>query len=1024
MKRGFRTLLLIAMITGVFTTLAATEKFVARIVHPDSEDIEFLQKNEYDIAGGHPGEYIDVVVTESQYARLSSRGFNIRVQKTGAEVIEDLTAGEGRPIAGYREYNDVLADLEQYEDDYPEICRLYDIGESWGKEYATAGHVYYNNFQHEIWALKVSDNPDDTEDEPAIYYMGAHHSREPISTEVCMAVLDHVLTNYGTDDEITNDVDNKEIWFIPIVNPNGVKIVLDQTDIWWRKNIRDNNNNHTFDSDYQSGTGDDGVDPNRNYGFTWGNVGSTDNPNGETYHGPNEFSEPETQAVRDLVASRHFVAGISYHSHGELVLVPYGYADNIYPPDADALMDLGVLVAENIDALGYGHYTPQYSYALYPTMGGTDDWAYGVYGIFGYTVELATEFIPSANQVPQICGDNVPGAMELLRRIDYNTITGHITDADTGQPIQAEIFIEGIDDTGEFRTPCTSDEAYGRYYRMVMPGAYNVTYSAYGYLSQTNIVGVSDGHVTTQDIALSTAPTTDFHVIVRDAQTFMPYQGAVVTLGNTPFDPITTDEYGEFTFEGIAIGTYPVSISAEGYGLALQTIDLEACNNRLFFLYGPHAIDDFENGIGNWDASGTWDMTTSQYHSDNHSLTDSPSGNYNNNYNANCLMTQSIDLSDAQMASCSFWAKYDIEAGYDFVYLQVRGGGTWENIAAISGQSDWTYLEYDLSDFLGYDEVDFRFRIVTDTYVDGDGIYIDDFAIFRDNEPTLTYGDVDDSDTITSDDAGYIHQYAAGLDPLESFDPRPWEDARTVAADVDENGLVTSYDAALVQQYVDGTIDEFPAEDADIELAQADIEIQLTTDYFIFQTDDELFGFDLVCWISDTVVPGQPEVLADDVETEEYIGDVIMGISLMSPEPFTGSFMRIPYTLPQETADTFTFQLDVNAQSIEYIVDMDTYGTQESPKFTDHLCGNYPNPFNPTTTIKFSLSKETPVEITIYNVRGQRVKKLVSEPFDAGVHTVTWDGKDDREQPVASGVYLYRYKAGNTTKTRKALMLK
>ncbi len=147
---------------------------------------------------------------------------------------------------------------------------------------------------------------------------------------------------------------------------------------------------------------------------------------------------------------------------GELVLVPYGYADGIYPPDADALMDLGELVAENIDAVGYGHYTPQYSYALYPTMGGLDDWAYGVHGIFAYTVEMATEFIPPQNQITTICEDNIPGAMELLHRIDYNTITGYITDADTGEPIEAEIFIEGIDDTGEYREPYMSNAQYGK----------------------------------------------------------------------------------------------------------------------------------------------------------------------------------------------------------------------------------------------------------------------------------------------------------------------------------------------------------------------------------------------------------------------------------------------------------------------------------------------------------------------------------------------------------------------------------
>ncbi len=557
-----------------------------------------------------------------------------------------------------------------------------------------------------------------------------------------------------------------------------------------------------------------------------------------------------------------------------------------------------------------------------------------------------------------------------------------------------------------------------------MPGAYIVTYSAYGYQPYEQIVIVEDGEVVQEDVALSQAPNTDFHGIVRDAQTLVPYEGAVVTMQNTPFEPITSDENGEFDFEGIAVGTYAITISAEGYGLTQKTVDLNESNNKLFFLYAPYMIDDFENGLDNWDASGSWGLTSTEYYSSSHSLSDSPAGSYNNNSTTTCTMSQSLDLSDARMASVSLRAKYEIEADYDYVYLQARGSDNeWINVASFTGESDWTYCEYDLSDFLG-DVIDLRFRFVSDTYVNGDGIYIDDFVIYRDYEPSLTYGDVDDSNTISTDDTGYIHQYAAGLDPLEAIDPRPWEDARTVAADVDGNGLVKSYDAALVQRFVDGNIDEFPAQNPEMEIAQANLEIQLTQEYFIFHTDDEIYGFDLACWISDTVVPGQPEVLVGDVETEEYIGDVLMGISLMSAQPFTGSFMRIPYTLPQETADTFTFHLDVNAQSIEYVVDMNIFGTQEPPAFADHLYGNYPNPFNPSTNIKFSLSKETPVEITIYNIKGQRVKKLVSEPFQAGVHTVTWDGIDDRNQPVASGVYLYRYKAGSTTETRKALMLK
>ncbi len=91
MKRGFRILTLLFIIMGLTTSLAAVEKFVARIMQPGVDDIQYLQKNQYDIAGAHPGEYIDVIVTRAQYDQLNSRGFNIRIEKTEAEVKADLT---------------------------------------------------------------------------------------------------------------------------------------------------------------------------------------------------------------------------------------------------------------------------------------------------------------------------------------------------------------------------------------------------------------------------------------------------------------------------------------------------------------------------------------------------------------------------------------------------------------------------------------------------------------------------------------------------------------------------------------------------------------------------------------------------------------------------------------------------------------------------------------------------------------------------------------------------------------------
>lgn len=84
----------------------------------------------------------------------------------------------------------------------------------------------------------------------------------------------------------------------------------------------------------------------------------------------------------------------------------------------------------------------------------------------------------------------------------------------------------------------------------------------------------------------------------------------------------------------------------------------------------------------------------------------------------------------------------------------------------------------------------------------------------------------------------------------------------------------------------------------------------------------------------------------------------------------------------------------------------------------------FPNPFNPSTTISFNLSAKSDVSLNIYNVKGEKVKELVNEVLPAGKHAVVWNGKDDNEKQVSSGVYFYKMKSGNYRKTKKMLLLK
>ena len=88
------------------------------------------------------------------------------------------------------------------------------------------------------------------------------------------------------------------------------------------------------------------------------------------------------------------------------------------------------------------------------------------------------------------------------------------------------------------------------------------------------------------------------------------------------------------------------------------------------------------------------------------------------------------------------------------------------------------------------------------------------------------------------------------------------------------------------------------------------------------------------------------------------------------------------------------------------------------------LASNFPNPFNPETTIKFTLMKKSHVNVKIYNIKGQEIKTLVNKEMETGSHFVVWNGKDKNNHMVSSGVYFYQVKIGEFNETRKMLLLK
>lgn len=106
------------------------------------------------------------------------------------------------------------------------------------------------------------------------------------------------------------------------------------------------------------------------------------------------------------------------------------------------------------------------------------------------------------------------------------------------------------------------------------------------------------------------------------------------------------------------------------------------------------------------------------------------------------------------------------------------------------------------------------------------------------------------------------------------------------------------------------------------------------------------------------------------------------------------------------------------------LVPLDTASSQSLPDRAITALTNYPNPCNPETTIAFTLKAVSEVELTIYNIKGQKIRQLVNDSLAKGRHNVVWDGKDSEQKTVGSGVYFYRVNAGNTSETRKLILLK
>jgi hypothetical protein len=345
----------------------------------DRPEVSKLVREGYGVAAVRPkGEKaeVDLVLSPREKTRLEGRGVALAVKrnrdgKTATQLAAEQAAGGYVVWRSWDEPGGIRDELYDIAQRNSKIVKLEVIGHS------VQGR--------EIVALKVTRDATRVADgsRPVVMYAAMQHAREWISTEVDRRILHHFVDNYGRDAHVTNLVNTRELWFVPVANPDGYQYTFDVERLW-RKNLRDN------DGDGQI-TGNDGVDPNRNFAEHWNYDidGSSSELSSETYRGPSAASEPETKAYQGLLGRIKPRFLINYHSFGPLILYTFGW--QVQTPTADNPIYLALSGTDAKPAIE--GFDPGVGADLYITNGETTDYAHAVDGTLAWTVELS-EGIP------------------------------------------------------------------------------------------------------------------------------------------------------------------------------------------------------------------------------------------------------------------------------------------------------------------------------------------------------------------------------------------------------------------------------------------------------------------------------------------------------------------------------------------------------------------------------------------------------------------------------------------------------
>ena len=669
--------LLAAAIIVASGGVQATEYYL-KLQMPDSRNLETLGKTiSIDNVRGNE---ILAYANDRQLAALEDLGYQYEILPHPSTLVEAAMSSDKDLLKDwdyYPTYSGYVSMMNQFILDYPSLCRLDTIGTS------VDGRL--------LIAVVISDNIGVEEFEPEVFYTGTMHGDETTGYVLLLRLIDYLLTNYGTDPQATNMVDNMEIWINPLANPDGTYAGGDNT-----VNGATRYNANSYDL-------------NRNF------------PDPRAGPNPNGPWQPETIAMMALAEEQSFVISANFHGGAEVINYPWDTWERRHA-DNDWWYDASRAYADSVHAYAPSYYLDGFDdgitngYDWYSIDGGRQDYMNYYHGCREVTAEISNTKLLPAGSLPAHWTYNKVSLLNYLENALYG-IKGLVTDSLTGEPVAAVVELVGHDIESDSSYVYT-DPDVGDYHRMIDAGTYEVRFSATGYITKSITgVSVSDYSVTSLDVEL--APVPDIPLIQFSSQ-----DAGLVDPGDNVSMYITLLNQGGGNASGLTgvlstedtlatvtqnTSAYPTIVALGGTGTSYSAYQVSISpdcplehqvNFKLNVANGTYTdsvtfaivvgqkVEDFETaGFASfpWQMSGNqaWQVQSATVYEGAFAAKSGLIGNSQSS-------TMQVTLNGLNADEITFYYKVSSESGYDYLKFYVDGAqkGTW------SGEVGWTQASY------------------------------------------------------------------------------------------------------------------------------------------------------------------------------------------------------------------------------------------------------------------------------------------------------------------------------------------